>query len=73
VAGAGTCAAKYRPADLDKNNAVDKRDVDVFNQLLRAKTGLTLVLDFNKDGVVNQLDVPAMMKLCDLPRCAVAQ
>ncbi|MBU1436211.1 MAG: collagenase [Gammaproteobacteria bacterium] len=73
VAGSGTCAVHYRDADLDQNNAVDKRDVDIFNQRLRSKTGLTNVLDFNKDNKVNQLDVPAMMKLCDLPRCAIAQ
>ncbi|WP_164852316.1 collagenase [Rheinheimera riviphila] len=73
VAGAGTCAAQFRPADLDKNNAVDKRDVDIFNQRLRSNTGLTSALDFNLDTKVNQADVQAMMKLCDLPRCAIAQ
>ncbi len=73
VAGAGTCTAQFRPADLDKNNAVDKRDVELFNQRLRSKTDLTSALDFNLDTRVNQLDVPAMMKLCDLPRCAIAQ
>lgn len=73
VAGGGKCVAQYRAADLDKNNAVDKRDIDIFNARLRNKTGLSLVLDFNKDKLVNQLDIPAMMKLCDLPRCALAQ
>jgi microbial collagenase len=73
VAGGGTCAVQFRAADLDKNNAVDKRDVEVFNQRLRSKIGLTNALDFNVDGLINQLDVQAMMKLCDLPRCAIAQ
>ncbi len=73
VAGNGTCAVQYRAADLDQNSAVDKRDIDIFNQRLRSKTGLTSALDFNQDTLVNQLDVPAMMKLCDLARCAIAQ
>ena len=60
------------PADLDENNTVDKRDIDLFNQRLRSKTGLTSALDFNRDTKVNQADVQAMMKLCDLPRCAIA-
>ena len=73
VAGSGTCAVQFRAADLDQNNAVDKRDVDIFNQRLRTKTGLSSTLDFNLDGQVNQLDVQAMMKLCDLARCAIAK
>jgi microbial collagenase len=73
VVGAGTCAVKFRPADLDENHAVDKRDVDIFNQRLRTKTGLSSALDFNLDGQINQSDVQAMMKLCDLARCAIAK
>jgi len=73
VAGQGICqGSSYRPADLDKNGAVDKRDIELFNQRLRSKTNLTSELDFNLDKVVDQRDVPAMSKLCDLPRCAIA-
>ncbi|WP_306518279.1 collagenase [Rheinheimera sp.] len=73
VAGQGICQQNpFRAADLDKNGAVDKRDVELFNQRLRSKTDLTPDLDFNLDKRVDQRDVPAMTKLCDLPRCAIA-
>lgn len=71
VAGLGNCS-QFRPADLDKNGAVDSRDIDLFNQRLRSKTNLTMDLDFNGDKVVDQRDVTAMSKLCDRARCAIA-
>ncbi|HCU66198.1 MAG TPA: hypothetical protein DF774_10605 [Rheinheimera sp.] len=73
VAGQGICqSVSFRTADLDKNGAVDKRDIELFNKRLRSKTNLTNELDFNLDKVVDRRDVPAMSKLCDLPRCAIA-
>jgi len=73
VAGKGICQqTPTRAADLDKNGAVDKRDIEQFNLRLRTKTDLTPELDFNLDKLIDQRDVPAMSKLCDLPRCAIA-
>jgi hypothetical protein len=71
IAKTGNCSL-FRPADLDKNGAVDSRDIDLFNQRLRTKTNLTLDLDFNGDKKVDQRDVTAMSKLCDRARCAIA-
>ncbi|WP_448570066.1 PPC domain-containing protein, partial [Thalassotalea ganghwensis] len=59
------------PADIDNNGAVDKRDIQLFQQMLR-NDELGLEYDFSGDGMVNQKDVRAMMRLCDLPRCAIA-
>jgi microbial collagenase len=71
VAGNGNCS-QFRPADLDKNGAIDSRDIDLFNQRLRTKTNLTMDLDFNGDKKIDQRDVTAMSKLCDRARCAIA-
>lgn len=71
IAKTGNCSL-FRPADLDKNGAVDSRDIDLFNQRLRTKTNLTMDLDFNGDKKVDQRDVTAMSKLCDRARCAIA-
>lgn len=73
VAGQGHCQTQnFRPGDLDKNQAIDSRDVDLFNQLLRQKPAYSSALDFNADGKVNAADVPALSRLCDLARCAIA-
>jgi len=73
VAGDGVCqATNTNPADLDGNNTVDKRDIDLFKQLLRNKDPLSLEYDFNTDGIVDRRDIRAMMALCDLARCAIA-
>ena len=74
VDGEGYCeAATYHPADLDKNNAVDIRDINIFSQLLRQSSELGLEYDFNNDLQVNNRDVRAMTTFCDLPRCAIAE
>ncbi|WP_052151494.1 collagenase [Paraglaciecola arctica] len=72
VQGEGVCqTVSTRPADMDENGRVDKNDIVVFTQMLR-QPDLNIMYDFNDDGKVDRKDVRAMMKLCDLPRCAVA-
>jgi len=73
VAGDGLCQEQAtKPGDLDGNNAVDIRDINLFKQLLRGSDPLPLEYDFNKDGNVDRRDVRPMMALCDLSRCAIA-
>lgn len=64
-----TLQQRLHPADLDKNQQIDLRDIN----LLRAQIqqGVTNpLLDFNADGKVDPLDVRALMALCSQPRCA---
>jgi microbial collagenase len=73
VAGNGECVEQvFHIADLDENNAIDKRDILMFRKMLRGNPSLSLDYDFNKDGVVDRRDVRPMMALCDLSRCAIA-
>lgn len=73
VAGNGECLTEViRQGDLDENNAIDKRDIDLFNGLLRSNTPLSLDYDFNQDGKVDRRDIRSLMALCDLPRCNIA-
>ena len=62
-------ALRYHPADFDKNDQIDSRDISLFRQQL-ALPGLPQTFDFNNDGAVDQLDIRAMMKLCQRARCA---
>lgn len=62
-------SASFRSADLDQNSVVDRNDVSVFQQLLRQGGELSLTLDFNNDGSIDQRDIRALTALCDLPRC----
>ena len=71
VEGSGICQPQGIPGDLDGNNAVDSRDIDMFRQMLRDNTDLPLIYDFNNDGVVDRRDVRPMMALCNLSRCAL--
>lgn len=71
VAGKGSCQ-RFRKGDLDQNNAIDQRDVDKFNKILRDKPAYREDYDFNNDKKVNAADVPALTKLCDRARCAIA-
>lgn len=71
VAGRGVCQA-FRRGDLDQNHAIDQRDVELFNTILRQKPAYRADYDFNLDNKVNAADVPALTRLCDLARCAVA-
>jgi len=73
VAGDGECVEQaFHPADLDENNAIDKRDILMFRKMLRGNPSLSLDYDFNEDEVVDIRDVRPMMALCDLSRCAIA-
>ncbi|SEA89565.1 collagenase [Alkalimonas amylolytica] len=73
VAGQGICERNaYHPADLDQNGVVDMRDVELFRLWLRQGQALSSELDFDGNGVIDQRDVRAMMNLCDLPRCQIA-
>lgn len=70
----GDCVAQdSSPADINGNNTVDIHDINLFRSMLRNPTDLSLDLDFNQDGRVNNRDLRPMMQLCDLPRCAIAQ
>ncbi|WP_448569312.1 collagenase [Thalassotalea ganghwensis] len=74
VAGNGTCQQQtFRVEDIDQNGAVDKRDVNLFQGMLRNNENLGLEYDFNGDNQVNRRDVRAMTALCDITRCAIAQ
>jgi endonuclease/exonuclease/phosphatase family metal-dependent hydrolase len=59
---------RYHPADFDKNGQINQRDISLFRQRL-TQPGLPQIYDFNNDGAVNQLDIRAMMVLCQQPRC----
>ena len=73
VAGQGICERNaYQPADLDQNGVIDMRDVELFRLWLRQGQALSPELDFDGNGVIDQRDVRAMMNLCDLPRCQLA-
>jgi hypothetical protein len=61
-------ALRYHPADFDKNDQIDSRDVSLFRQQLTLPV-LPQTYDFNNDGRVDQLDIRAMMTLCQRPRC----
>ncbi len=60
---------RYHPADFDKNAQIDSRDVSLFRQMLN-QPALPATYDFNNDSRVDQLDIRAMMALCQRPRCA---
>lgn len=62
-------ALRYHPADFDKNDQIDSRDVSLFRQQLTLPV-LPQTFDFNHDGRVDQLDIRAMMTLCQRARCA---
>ena len=52
VAGNGECVEQvFHIADLDENNAIDKRDILMFRKMLRGNPSLSLDYDFNKDAV----------------------
>jgi len=72
TAGNGVCQA-FRRGDLDQNHAIDQRDVELFNSILRQKPAYRADYDFNNDQKVNAADLPALTKLCDSARCAIAQ
>lgn len=74
VEGEGVCSTQAQnPADLDGNQVVDMRDINLFMSLLRESSNLDMQYDFNQDGRVDRRDVRAMMAECDLARCAVSQ
>mgnify|MGYP000710293953 CR=1 FL=1 len=56
--------------DFDNDGDIDINDVRAFSTALRAGESFSLDYDFNGDGVVNSLDVRAMMKSCSKSRCA---
>ncbi|GHE84357.1 collagenase [Thalassotalea profundi] len=74
VAGNGVCDSQsvYKVEDIDQNGAVDLRDINAFQNMLRNNPSLGLEYDFNQDQAVDRRDVRPMMNLCDLPRCAIA-
>ena len=73
VEGEGICEAQLKPGDLDGNDSVDSRDINIFRAMLRDGGELPQMYDFNQDGSVDRRDVRPMMALCELPRCAIAQ
>ncbi|GHF92808.1 collagenase [Thalassotalea marina] len=74
VEGEGICSGiEPNPADLDGNNQVDIRDINLFISLLKTSSDIDLQYDFNQDGLVDRRDVRAMMATCDLPRCVISQ
>mgnify|MGYP000456689423 CR=1 FL=1 len=73
VAGEGRChETEENSADLNRDGAVDMRDLVAFIGMLRSSQSLDISLDFNEDGQVNRRDVRALAGQCDLARCAIS-
>ena len=57
--------------DFDGDQDIDRSDITLFTQRLRAGEQFGLEYDFNFDGMVNLYDARALMTKCTRSRCAI--